>query len=622
MNALVATLAHRKLTEDLNRDSQVKLIDGKHEAIVSLKLVRSFSRKVWRDFLRGDIIKEIKISSVNDRTFDILIQLFLKSEVSVNDYNDEMIQELYQIGLELEIEDFIIWYSSTINVKNISFDKIIEYLTFIQRTHEDQIILPKSLSINLNELLENIINFIGTNVINIEINELIDFCRVGVCQLRDNQDFIDRIISQCEQLGHFQNEKYVDHLYIFLLELINDSSIFGYLIEKMDVEKIKPSAMSSIIDLVKNDEYKEYHTIILEMNKKFININERNPLEIKTQNAQLMSFVSITCEILQSNQTREISIQKFLDIFQIQNNFDDIYNFFSQKAEMNDSYTIKVACTIGLSETIDDQQNTILLSACLKNNYILVESLINNRCNKAAINSMKDNAILCTSISGCIKIFDFLVTNGLDANYVNENSGKNALLIACENGNFELIKHLVSLGFSTLYTDRENENCVFLAVSSGNLEIIKYLITNDAVPTQQSSNNDLPILRSVMLGHLDIFTILLQYPRNQNVDENFLTIAISNQRFNIIKYILDIKLTKIQEKHIELAKSCLSNCNSPEEIEVRKMIDPNISYNDPANESISNEKNHSNFIPADTNKNELSSSTEYYSYSDYSYSDE
>ena len=250
---------------------------------------------------------------------------------------------------------------------------------------------------------------------------------------------------------------------------------------------------------------------------------------------------------------------------------------------MKDESTIKVACTIGLSEIVDDQQNTILLSACLKNNYNLVESLINNKCNKTAINKNKDNAVLCTSISGSTKIFDFLIKNGLDANYINENSGKNALLIRCECGNLDLIKHLVSRDpkKETLsFQDKGKQNCVLLAVSSGRWEIVEYLIHEGADYSIQSSNNDLPVLRSIRLGYLKIFKKLLKY--NHNIDLNgqddFLSIAISNQKIDIIKYILSNCLIPIKDKHKKLCQQYLCSDDSADTVEVRNLIDPSLSF--------------------------------------------
>ncbi|EAX75333.1 hypothetical protein TVAG_001000, partial [Trichomonas vaginalis G3] len=125
-------------------------------------------------------------------------------------------------------------------------------------------------------------------------------------------------------------------------------------------------------------------------------------------------------------------------------------------------------------------------------------------------------------------------------------------------------------------------------------------------PSLHSSNNDLPIFRSVRLGHLEIFQNLLIYCHNfdPNAEDDFLTIAISHQRYKIIKYIIDKKLVRIKEKHKNLVKSYLSNCDSLEEIETIKKIDPIFSSNYKAQESTKSDANQNESAYVDINQNE------------------
>ena len=514
-------------------DKKIKISDGNHQMEVPFKTLCSYSRKVMNDYMQGENIEEYKLKGVSDETFKIFYQLFIKNKVSI-EISEDILKEIYQIGIDLEIEDFFDWYSTLIFRDEINLKNIEEVLSFIRKSRK-----------NYNEKLDDIIIFIAKNISEIEPSKLIDLCRIGSENILSNQDFIDKIVSKCEELGYFQDENKVDKVYDFLIALIKDCSYFAYYINKFDAEMIRSSVMNTLLDLTSNESYKKYQNYVLEMQKKINELDGRNPKIVKARYEQYESFLSIICDKIHSNQANDELINRFLDIFQIQNKFDDIYNFLSQRADVKDESTIKVACTIGLSEIVDDQQNTILLSACLKNNYNLVESLINNKCNKTAINKNKDNAVLCTSISGSTKIFDFLIKNGLDAKISNEITGRNAVLTACESGNFEMIKHLVSQGFSLSDLDKENQNCILLAVSSGNWEIIHYLIQNDADPSLHSSNNDLPIFRSVRLGHLEIFQNLLIYCHNfdPNAEDDFLTIAISHQRYKIIKYIIDKKIS-------------------------------------------------------------------------------
>ena len=146
-----------------------------------------------------------------------------------------------------------------------------------------------------------------------------------------------------------------------------------------------------------------------------------------------------------------------------------------------------------------------------------------------------------------------------------------------------MIKHLVSRDpkKETLsFQDKGKQNCVLLAVSSGRWEIVEYLIHEGADYSIQSLNNDLPVLRSIRLGYLKIFKKLLKY--NHNIDLNgqddFLSIAISNQKIDIIKYILANCLIPIKDKHKKLCQQYLCSDDSADTVEVRNLIDPSLSF--------------------------------------------
>ena len=66
--------------------------------------------------------------------------------------------------------------------------------------------------------------------------------------------------------------------------------------------------------------------------------------------------------------------------------------------------------------------------------------------------------------------------NKIDLNAVND-SGENALHIACEKGNFEIVKYLISLDKINLtHKNDDKETILHKACYSGNLELVKYLV--------------------------------------------------------------------------------------------------------------------------------------------------
>ncbi|EAY14657.1 hypothetical protein TVAG_460740 [Trichomonas vaginalis G3] len=459
--------AFQNLQADTSEEYTIKLNVGQRNLEVSAKLLRSYSRNVKNDYKEGKKEREYNVNvTISDKAFQILQTLLIKLDCHIEIIEDTLL-DLYKVGKCLGIDDFIEWYNHALQYRTITLENIDEFIEFVKISRS-----------NNSGMYQSIINFIAENILDISIEDLKRKCTICDMKLSDNMDFIQKIIAKCAQLGHFQDDAYIDHLYGFLLELFKESAIFGCFFNKFDYNKIKANQMNQLLDLVGNKEYKDYHSKILEMQKKRNLLTDENPKELLKSNIAFEKSIEILSNVILQKNNKEDSYPLYLKAYGLKDDFNSLYKFLKIMSMIKNFSPIRVACAIGISEKTDKNGNTILLVACINNDIELAKILIENKCNMYAENSSHNNAVLCAAIYGSIDVYQFLESNGFDITPV---LLKSSFFKACRSGQLGMIKYLKeNKGFNI---EKDGENCIALAVISGKLEVIKYLISNNANPS-------------------------------------------------------------------------------------------------------------------------------------------
>lgn len=131
------------------------------------------------------------------------------------------------------------------------------------------------------------------------------------------------------------------------------------------------------------------------------------------------------------------------------------------------------------------------------------------------------------SKNGDIEMMQFLIDNGFDVNFDNNQS----LIMGCIEGHFEVVKFLVENGADI---HARNDESICYACYSGNPEIVKYLL-NKGVNIKKYD----ALTECCFEGHFEIVKILVNYGLNIHIDnEKPLNSAVCGLNYDIVEYLL------------------------------------------------------------------------------------
>jgi hypothetical protein len=231
--------------------------------------------------------------------------------------------------------------------------------------------------------------------------------------------------------------------------------------------------------------------------------------------------------------------------------FINLINFKLDKTKINLIYCIfdYICKTPNIKRNLND----LLKIACYYNLVYLVEILIiDERCEP----SNNNNDCIVTS---CTHNYEKIFTILLNHPKVNNINYLECLSIASKYNYTSIIKQLINLNIITNLIIFEN---IFLkACEFNNYSIIKLLLNklNYQIIIQSQI---LPIICEK--GYIKIFKIILKHVKSDqviNLEKNLLKIATTNNRLNIIKYLLNLhyKFHLNSDKGIILAIASLKN---------------------------------------------------------------
>lgn len=260
----------------------------------------------------------------------------------------------------------------------------------------------------------------------------------------------------------------------------------------------------------------------------------------------------------------------------VNQNFFKIYNLIKRFSDTNNTDIMKLICKSGLSEARESQQCTCLLWACVQGNYFLVQDLIENGCNRDAIEIYGNNALLDASGSGNISIVKYLISEGFDKNWRNSKNGNSAIHLASQYGHLDVVKYLVQIGCDVnSKTKTVYSNCSICAAVCGNLELFKFLQSNGCDIKCKNINDDLCVHFAAAKNKPNIIEYLLGQDFDINVPgknlNTSLHYAVENCGIETVKFLIKHG-AKLSEKNkenqtpLDIAKSKVETDKKFEEI--------------------------------------------------------
>ena len=132
---------------------------------------------------------------------------------------------------------------------------------------------------------------------------------------------------------------------------------------------------------------------------------------------------------------------------------------------------------------------------------------------------------------------------------VNEKTedGWNPLLIACWQGNLEIVKYLISKKATIDHEDKNNWTSLMIASQNDHLEVVKYLIEKKATIDHENKDGWNPLLIACWQDNLEIVKYLIKKKAtidHENKDNaTALMIASANGHLEVVKYLISKKAT-------------------------------------------------------------------------------
>lgn len=191
------------------------------------------------------------------------------------------------------------------------------------------------------------------------------------------------------------------------------------------------------------------------------------------------------------------------------------------------------------------------LEASMIGNSSKVDELIKS-------NKMKDETkqqiLFYTAAFGNVDTLKLLQENGVDFNSRDRNKNT-PLIIASQYGNLQMVKYLLSLGADIRAQSKDGDTALLKAIRSKNYEVTEYLIKSGAVLKDNvlnvaSSNGNLDIIKLIISNGYSL--------NNESLNLAFAS-ALEYKHFEVAKYLLDKGADPNKENNTitPLEESCL-----------------------------------------------------------------
>ncbi|XP_070540511.1 fibronectin type 3 and ankyrin repeat domains protein 1-like [Ptychodera flava] len=151
--------------------------------------------------------------------------------------------------------------------------------------------------------------------------------------------------------------------------------------------------------------------------------------------------------------------------------------------------------------------------------------------------------LMSAAQKGYINIVDVLIQHRADVNFQND-SGKNALMLACFAGQLEVVKTLRAEGATWEVCDKGGSTPMHWAVDSGNTRLLRWII-EDGCPVDIRDRNSgwTPLMRACTLGgNTEVARVLISSGANVNTKDNDgktpLMIAALNGHLSLVELLI------------------------------------------------------------------------------------
>ncbi|XP_067651335.1 ankyrin-1-like [Haliotis asinina] len=198
---------------------------------------------------------------------------------------------------------------------------------------------------------------------------------------------------------------------------------------------------------------------------------------------------------------------------------------------------------------------TPIMIAAEKGNYDVFKLLISGGADLSSLLRYKLNCLMLACKGGNVQILKHLLSMKIfDINRKGGWHNETAIMMAAENGHFDIYVHLLSEGAEVSPKSGDRGDCLMLACYGGNVSIVKHILSLNTFDINRRSglSNETPLMAAVMEGHFSIYSLLVSEGANLTLTDdyktNMLMLACVGGNVSIVKHLLAMKIFDINSK--------------------------------------------------------------------------
>lgn len=564
----------------------------------------------WNVNLKKDQYSEYKKIYISKETKfdkDILLKKIINDSSLLSNLDDEnIINDINELFLLQNIDINLLFklYFSDYNFNNTELIKIIKYLSYLDSTKLNEILLYIKLyhtNININTFNDNIIReYNNIDISDVEVSSMIDklgekidnklkvvikygYFNLFMWILQDtnyslNKDFISLMLDVSIKYNHLPIIKK-------LLNILIEISIFKEIKNEILYEKCciciiygHIYTFKYIISILHDKDAKIY-TLALLRYKKFMidNCVFHNRLEILKMLVENMKY-----ELLDKDTLLKVSVHNFsFDVAYYLINLGanirtfGLYSPHIREIKNIDSDKIISAIQFFANYNIVDDIKIIFIKSCRYGYIDVVKYILENKIYVSQY--ILNYQLLERVMSKNLYLLKLLLDHGVDVNNREGiTSDRNILYFAIYHANYDIVKLLLDRGVDI---QADNNSSLIASIYVGNCNIVKLLLEKGAdIHTRKDyvlrlacrkekydivkllldngadvrANNDEALIDSVYSGYYDIVNLLIERGADINTREGqAFKIAMNQKRYDIVHLLLLKKSFGKQQLKIE-----------------------------------------------------------------------
>ncbi|XP_046562245.1 ankyrin repeat domain-containing protein 50-like [Haliotis rubra] len=197
---------------------------------------------------------------------------------------------------------------------------------------------------------------------------------------------------------------------------------------------------------------------------------------------------------------------------------------------------------------------TAVMLAAANGHRDVVEMFVDQGATVSFVDEAGNNILHCACRKGDMEAVKYILSQKMvDINSYGPRK-KTPVMVAAEHGHKEVVKLLVTHGADLSLSVKGRDNILHIACNRGQFDVVKYLLSLSSVDiNSRGYNKRTPLMAAVEHGHKEVVELLVTHRADLSLSvkgrDNILHIACkSGQLFDIVKYLLSLNSVDINSR--------------------------------------------------------------------------